>query len=44
MSLQDWERTNRWLVAHSTTRDEISSILAVGDRDLRDSRVAAPER
>lgn len=41
MSLQDWERTNRWLVAHPTTREEISSILAVGDRDLRDSRIAA---
>ena len=41
MTLRDWEQTNRWLVAHRTTREEIGNLLAVGDRDLRDSRVAA---
>jgi hypothetical protein len=41
MTLRDWEQTNRWLVAHRTTREEIGDLLAVGDRDLRDSRVAA---
>ena len=41
MSLRDWEQTNRWLVAHPTTREEIGNLLAVGDRDLRDSRVDA---
>ena len=38
--MKAWEQTNRWLVAHQTSRDEIASLLAVGDRDLRDSRVA----
>lgn len=41
MTLKAWEQTNRWLVAHKTSRDEIATLLAVGDRDLRDSRVAA---
>ncbi|HVL67894.1 MAG TPA: hypothetical protein VM364_11580 [Vicinamibacterales bacterium] len=40
MSLRDWEQRNKWLVAHRATREEISEIIAVGDRDLTDSRVA----
>jgi hypothetical protein len=40
MSLKQWERVNKWLVAHETSKDEIASLLAVGDRNLSDSRVA----
>lgn len=39
MTLKDWEQTSRWLVAHQTTKEEIVNLLAVGDRDLQDSRV-----
>lgn len=39
MTLRDWEQTSRWLVAHQTTKEEIVNLLAVGDRDLQDSRV-----
>lgn len=35
MSLSDWER-NAWLVAHTTSRQEIEGLLGVADRDLRD--------
>lgn len=40
MSLRDWEQKNRWMVAHQTSKEEIANLLAVGDRDLRDSQVA----
>lgn len=40
MSLKDWEQTNRWLVSHRTTKEEIAGLLGVGDRALGDSRVA----
>lgn len=41
MTLKDWEQTNRWLVAHQTSKEEITNLLAVGDRDLQDSRIEA---
>ncbi len=41
MSLENWERVNQWLVAHQTSRDEIQNLVAVGDRNLRDSAVDA---
>jgi hydrogenase/urease accessory protein HupE len=40
MTLSDWEQRNKWLVAHRTSKNEIAEIVAVGDRDLSDSRVA----
>jgi hypothetical protein len=39
MSLADWQR-NSWLVAHKTSRDEIASLLAIVERDLRNARIA----
>lgn len=39
MSLQDW-LSNGWLSAHTTGRREIADVLAVADRDLRDSQTA----
>lgn len=38
MSLKDWEERNRWLVAFKPTMREIGDLLAVGERDLKDSR------
>ncbi len=38
MSLADW-LTNRWIVAHEPSRDEIADLFAVVDRDLRDAAV-----
>jgi len=35
--LSDWAKSG-WLVEHKTTPQEIESILAVGDRNLSDSR------
>lgn len=35
MSLQDWLR-NAWLAEHETSREEITDLLSVIDRDLRD--------
>ena len=37
MSLQDWLR-NAWLTEHETSREELSDLLSVVDRDLTDSR------
>ena len=37
MSLADWER-NGWLTPHRTSRQEISELLAIVQRDLHDSR------
>lgn len=39
MTLKDWEERNKWLVPHRSTKREIADMLAVGDRNLRDSRV-----
>ena len=39
MSLQDWLR-NGWLTRHQTSREEITDLLAVADRDLADCRAA----
>lgn len=36
MSLSDWER-NAWLQAHESSPQEVADLLAVVDRDLRDS-------
>ena len=38
MSLADWH-TNRWIVAHEPSRDEIADLFALVDRDLRDAAV-----
>lgn len=38
MSLNDW-LANRWLVAHQTSVEEITELLAVVDRDLEDGAV-----
>ena len=35
MSLGDWLQ-NRWLVEHRTSRQEISDLLLLADRDLKD--------
>lgn len=40
MSLQDW-LSNGWLVAHQTSPQEISNLLAIADRDLNDSMTPA---
>jgi len=37
MSLPNW-LNNGWLVAHQTSRQEIADLLAISDRDLKDSR------
>lgn len=39
MSLTDWRR-NTWLTEHQPTAHEIGGLLAVADRDLKDSAVA----
>lgn len=39
MSLKQWEQVNKWVVAHTTSKEEIANLLAVGDRNLRDSGV-----
>ncbi len=38
MSLEDWLRV-QWLRAHQPSREEIASLLAVADRDLRDAQL-----
>src|SRR5580765_4649209 len=40
MNLADWER-NGWLTKHKTSPGEIRDLLAVVDRDLRDSAAEA---
>jgi hypothetical protein len=40
MTLKQWEQVNKWLIAYATSKEEVSSLLAVGDRNLRDSSVA----
>lgn len=37
MSLDQWFKNN-WLKKHQTTRDEITSLLAIVDRDLQDAK------
>jgi uncharacterized protein (UPF0332 family) len=37
MSLEDWQRSG-WLSAHEPSRQEISDLLAIADRDLKDCR------
>lgn len=39
MTLKQWEQVNKWLVAHQTSKEEIANLLAVGDRNLKDSAV-----
>jgi hypothetical protein len=39
MTLKDWEQRNHWLVPHEPSREEITNLLGVGERDLLDSRV-----
>jgi hypothetical protein len=36
MSLKNW-RDNGWLVEHKTSAQEITDLLAVSERDLKDS-------
>ena len=37
MSLQDWLKS-RWLIKHQTSRQEISDLLSMADRDLAQCR------
>ena len=37
MSLQNWEKNN-WLVKHKPTAGEITQLLGLADRDLKDSQ------
>jgi len=37
VSLQDWLK-NRWLIEHQTSRQEISDLLSMADRDLAQCR------
>jgi HEPN domain-containing protein len=37
VSLQDWLKS-RWLIEHQTSRQEISDLLSMADRDLDQSR------
>ncbi len=37
MSLEDWQRSG-WLSAHEPSRQEISDLLAIANRDLKDCR------
>lgn len=37
MSLSEWQK-NGWVKAHRTSREEIGSLLALADRDLKDAR------
>lgn len=39
MSLRDWLRAG-WLAEHTSSREEISDLLGVADRDLGDCRTA----
>lgn len=38
MTLKSW-RENHWLAAHETSAEEITQLLSVIDRDLKDSAV-----
>ena len=38
MTLKAWE-ANRWLIPHTTTREEVEDLLAIVDRDLADAAV-----
>ena len=38
MSLRDWQR-NSWLVEHKSSRDEITALLAIVERDLANAKV-----
>lgn len=38
MTLKAWE-ADRWLIPHTTTREEVQDLLAVIDRDLADATV-----
>lgn len=38
VSLADW-LTNRWIVGHEPSREEIADLFAVVDRDLKDAAV-----
>ena len=37
MTLKEWE-SNGWLKSHSTSRQEITQLLEIVDRDLKDSK------
>ena len=37
MTLQNWAE-NGWLKAHKTSKQEISQLLAIVDRDLKDAK------
>ena len=39
MSLQDWLKS-RWLIEHRTSRQEISELLSMADRDLAQCQTA----
>lgn len=39
MSLKDWQ-LNGWLVAHTTSPQEIADLFTVADRDLQDSALS----
>jgi hypothetical protein len=39
VSLRDWQR-NSWLVEHKNSRDEITALLAIVERDLANAKVA----
>ena len=43
MSLRDWQR-NSWLVEHENSREEITALLAIVERDLANAKVAGPVR
>jgi hypothetical protein len=38
MSLQDW-LNNGWLVKHVTSPQEVSDLLSVAERDIKDSLI-----
>jgi len=38
MSLKDW-LNNGWLVKHMTSPQEVSNLLSVADRDIKDSQI-----
>ena len=39
MTLKDWEEKAKWLIPHTTSKQEIRDLLAVGERNLHDSAV-----
>lgn len=39
MTLKQREQVNKWLIAYPTSKEEIANLLAVGDRNVRDSGV-----